>query len=194
MTRLLAINGSYRAGGAIDQAIEALVAAADAETEIILLREYPIAFCKNCRQCTQTPGERPGICQHRDGMDALIDKIEAADALVLASPTNFASATAVYKRFMERLTVYGYWPWGMSAPELRRKAPTKKAVLIASSAAPGLLGRFAFATLRQLRMTARLLGARPVGSVFVGMMSQQPDPILPGPVVRKLRRVARRLV
>jgi NAD(P)H-dependent FMN reductase len=197
MIRLLAINGSYRTGGVIDQAVEVVVsvaAEADIDTEIVLLRDYPIEFCRNCRQCTQTPGDQPGQCQHQDGMRDLIAKIEAADALVFASPTNFSSVTAVFKRFMERLAVYGYWPWGMPAPELRRKTPTKKAILIASSAAPGILGRWAFSTLGQLRMTAKLVGARTVASIFIGKMSLTADPGLPEPVVRKLQRATYRLI
>ncbi len=39
-------------------------------------------------------------------MRDLIARIEATDALILASPTNFSLVTAVFKRFMERLVVY----------------------------------------------------------------------------------------
>lgn len=197
MIQLLAINGSYRAGGAIDQAVDlvARVAAdAGAQTEVIRLRDYPIEFCRNCRQCTQTPGEAPGGCQHQDGMRELIARIESADVLVLASPTNFSSVTAMFKRFMERLVVYAYWPWGAHAPQLRRRKPTKRAVLIASSAAPGLFGRLAFSTLRQLKMTAKTVGARPVGSVFIGLMSQNEHPVLPDRVRDRLRKLARKLL
>ena len=79
---------------------------AGAETEGVHLRDYTIEFCRNCRQCTQTPGDAPGYCVHQDGMRDLIARIEATDALILASPTNFALVTAVFKRFMERLVVY----------------------------------------------------------------------------------------
>ena len=197
MTRLLAVNGSYREGGAIDQAVELAVrtaAQAGASTEVVLLRDYPLAFCRNCRQCTQAPGDAPGQCVHQDGMRDLITKIEAADALILASPTNFSSATAVFKRFMERLVVYAYWPWGTPTPQFRRKRATKKALLIASSAAPGPLGRFAFSTLRQLKMTAKTTGARPVGSVFIGRMSVEQRPVLPDRVQRRLRMLTGRLL
>ena len=111
MTRILAINGSYRDEGITDQTVEALaqaIEAAGAEVEIILLREYPIEFCLNCRECTQQPGAKPGECVHNDGMQELIDKIERADGYILASPTNFGSVTAIFKRFMERLAVYAY--------------------------------------------------------------------------------------
>jgi multimeric flavodoxin WrbA len=43
-------------------------------------------------------------------MATLVERIEAADAYVFAAPTNFNSLSAVFKRLMERLAVYGYWP------------------------------------------------------------------------------------
>ena len=193
MTRILAINGSYRENGVIDQAVEVAVQVASeagAAIEVIYLREFRIEFCRNCRQCTQVPGDAPGECVHQDRMRELIDKIEAADGFVLASPTNFYAVTAVFKRFMERLIVYAYWPWGSHAPKFRRK----KAVLIASSAAPGLVGRVFYATLKQLKMTAKTIGAKPVGSVFLGLMSQQEHPTLPGQTRERVRAVAKKLV
>ena len=105
------------------------------------LRDYPIEFCRNCRECTQLPGVAPGACVLDDGMRDLVAKIEAADAYILASPTNVYAVTALFKRFMERLIVYAYWPWGAAAPKLRKKLATKRAIAITSSAAPVLLGR-----------------------------------------------------
>lgn len=197
MTRLVAINGSYREGGAIDQAV-ALAAKtaveAGATIEIICLRDYPVEFCRNCRHCTQVPGEFPGECVHQDGMRDLIHKIEAADGYILASPTNFSSVTAVFKRFMERLIVYAYWPWGSLAPKPRKKNATKKAVLITSSAAPGLMGRMMYATVKQLKMTAKIIGAKPAGSIFIGLMAQQEHPELPEKVRRRVQTRVRKLV
>lgn len=145
MPQILAINGSYRKNGITDQVVDAMaqsLRASGAEVEITLLREYPIEFCLNCRECTQQPGTTPGRCVHNDGMQALIEKIEKADGYIFASPTNFGSVTAIFKRFFERLTPYAYWPWGKLAPEYRKaKSPKKKAILITSCAAPGILGR-----------------------------------------------------
>lgn len=197
MTRLLAINGSYRENGAIDQAVaEAVQAATEggATVEVITLREVPIEFCLNCRHCTQQPGETPGECVHQDRMHELVEKIEAADGFILASPTNFYAVTALFKRFMERLVVYAWWPWGARAPKFRKRNPAKPALLIASSAAPGPMGRLFYTTLKQLRQTSRTIGARPVGSVFIGLMSQQEHPTLPDKVRRQLRSRVGRLL
>lgn len=197
MTRILAINGAYRDDGMTDQAVNSVVSAAmaaGAEVELILLRDYPIAFCRNCRQCTQEPGSAPGICVHHDAMPELLEKIETADAYILAAPVNFGSVTALFKRFMERLVVYAYWPWGKPSPEFRKdKQPRKKAVLISSSAAPGLLGRWMFNSLKQLKMTARTIGADCIGSLFTGQASAQYHPDLPDATQRKARALGERL-
>ena len=198
MTRILAINGSYRDDGITDQAVAALtraVEAAGAEVEIILLRDYPIDFCRNCRVCTQQPGAAPGECVLHDGMAALIKKIAAADGYIFAAPTNFGSVTAIFKRFMERLAVYAYWPWAMNGPQLRKgPAPKKKAVLISSCAAPGMIGRWLFSTDKQLKMTAKVLGAESVGTLFTGMIAKQPHPQLPERVRGKIAALAGKLV
>ena len=107
--RILVINGSYREGGVTDRLIALVLEqmpAAGVETEVIELRDYPLEFCLNCRECMQQPGITPGKCVLDDGMTALVARIEAADAYILAAPTNFGSISAVFKRFMERLAVY----------------------------------------------------------------------------------------
>jgi multimeric flavodoxin WrbA len=197
MKRLLAIDGSYRPDGIIDQAVAAAVDAAisaGAEVEVVHLRDYPIEFCRNCRECTQQAGESPGRCVQNDGMQSLVDRIEAADGYILASPTNFYSVTAVFKRFMERLAVYAYWPWGAPAPKFRKAHASKKAVLIASCAAPGLMGRLFYTTLNQLKMTAKTIGAKPVGSAFIGLVAQQEHTPLPERARKRIARLAGRLV
>ena len=198
MRKILAINGSYRDDGITDQAVNALlqaVQAAGAEVELVLLRDYPIEFCLNCRECTQQPGEMPGECVQHDGMRDLVDKIESADAYILAAPTNFGSVTAIFKRFMERLIVYAYWSWDMNAPRFRKKkAVKKKAILISSCAAPGILGRWVYGTHKQLKMTAQTIGAECVGTIFTGMISKQPQPKLNGRVQSKINLQAKKLL
>lgn len=196
--KILAINGSYRDDGITDQSVEAFAQTLEtsgSEVETVLLREYPIGFCLNCRACTQQPGTAPGECVQHDGMQKLIDKIERADCYILAVPTNFGSVTAVFKRFMERLAVYAYWPWDMNGPQYRKaQAPRKRALLISSSAAPGILGRWFFGTDRQLRMTAKAIGADVVGSLFTGMIAREQQPKLSEAVRSRIKALAERVV
>jgi len=198
MIKILAINGSYREDGLTDQTVEALaqsLVTAGAEIEIIFLRKYPIEFCLNCRACTQNPGARPWECVHHDGMQELIRKIEQADCFILAAPTNMGSVTAIFKRFMERLVVYAYWSWNMNGPQYRKaQAPKKKAILVSSCAAPGFLGRWFFGTNKQLKMTAKLIGAEIVGSLITGMIAKEQHPKLPEGMRSKIKALAGKLV
>lgn len=197
MTRLLAVNGSYRERGAIDQALAVAVQTATqagATIEVITLRDFPIEFCRNCRQCTQMSGEAPGQCIQQDRMHELIEKLEAADGYIFASPTNFSCVTALFKRFMERLVVYGYWPWGSAAPQPRRKQTGKRAILIASCAAPGLMGRVFYTTMKQLNKTAKTIGAKPVGALFVGLVSMHAQPVLPERAKRQVKNLVGKLL
>lgn len=178
MTKILVINGSYRDGGITDQIIEIMgesLRLAGAEVEIVRLRQNPIEFCLNCRACTQQPGDVPGECVQHDNMQKLVDSIENSDGYILASPTNFGSVTAVFKRFMERLVVYAYWPWDMNAPKYRKaNTPRKKAVLVSSCAAPGVLGRWIYGTNKQLKTTAQTIGADTVGTLITGLIATEP--------------------
>jgi multimeric flavodoxin WrbA len=198
MIKILAINGSYRKNGFTDQTVEAFsqaLLAAGAEIEVIFLRTYPIDFCLNCRSCSQQRGAAPGECIHHDGMRELINMIEQADCYILAAPTNMGSVTAIFKRFMERLVVYAYWPWEMNGPQYRKaQVPKKKAILVSSFAAPGILGRWFFGTNKQLKMTAKVIGAEIVGTLYTGMIAKQQYPKLPDGMRSKIKALVGKLV
>ena len=196
MPTMLAIAGSYREDGVIDQALEVAVQAArkaGAQVEVVQLRDFPIEFCRNCRECTQLPGVNPGECVQHDRMHELVEKIEAADRYILASPTNFYSVTALFKRFMERLLVFAYWPWGRHAPRLRKQRQTKRALVIASAAAPSFMGRLFYST-KQLKMAAKTIGAKPVGDVFIGLVAGQPTVRLNEREIRRIERATVRML
>ena len=197
--KILVINGSYREDGVTDSATACAVNQLEMggyHVEQVVLRDTPIKFCLNCRQCMLEPGEHPGHCVQDDAMAEIIDRIESADAYILAAPVNFGSVTAVFKRFMERLAVYGYWPEGQKYPLFRKEkqSPKKKALIISSSAAPGLLAQMAFSSVRQLKSTANLIGARPVGTVFVGFADKARSTGLRKRQLRELVKSTQRLV
>ncbi|WP_028585573.1 flavodoxin family protein [Desulfogranum mediterraneum] len=198
MTRILVINGSYRDRGITDQIITTMteeLESAGAEIQTILLRNYPIEFCCNCRECCQQPGELPGRCIRNDAMGELIKTIEQSDGFILASPTNFGTVTALFKRFLERLMVYGYWPWEMNAPKLRKaNAAKKKALLVSSCAAPGFFGRWLYGTRKQLKTTAQMIGATPVGTLFTGLVGKEPDQQLSAKQEAKARSLVKKLL
>jgi len=194
--RVVGISGSYRSGKIIDSAILAVLDAAHragAETELVCLRDVPLEFCTNCRVCMTQPDKERGKCMLDDGLGALLEKIEKADALVLGSPVNVFAVAAIMKRFMERCVGYAYWPWNTWAPKFRNPHPRKKVVLVLASGAPGALGRIAFSAAGSLRRLARLLGGRVKGTLWVGMVNRQ-DMTLTEKHLRRAKKLARRLV
>jgi putative NADPH-quinone reductase len=194
-SKVVAIVGSYRKGGAIDTAAEAVLAGArekGAQTHTIYLTDQRLEFCTNCRKCTQPPGEERGKCAQQDDLEPILKEIEAADAVVLGSPVNYYNATAIFRRFLERLLGYFYWPWGQNAPRFRSNRQPRKAVLIASSAAPGLLIPLA-GTPKALRIAARNLGAKPVASLWIGLVSHEPHPHLSARTLNRARHIGWKL-
>jgi multimeric flavodoxin WrbA len=142
----------------------------------------------------QQPGDAPGECVIDDGMAELVEKIERADGYVLAAPTNFSAATALFKRFMERLSPYGYWPWGAMAPVYRKAKLSKKpAVIISSCAAPGFLGRLTYGTNQTLKVATKVIGGKIVGRVFTGLVARERTQELPDRARRKAATLAQRL-
>lgn len=112
--QVLIINGSYREDGISEQmvyAIEDLLNERDILYSCIKLRDKKINFCDNCRTCMHQEGKGPGTCHFEDDMSTIIEQIEQSDAYVFISPTNMGSVTALFKCFVERLSVYAYWPW-----------------------------------------------------------------------------------
>ena len=188
--KVIGIIGSYRKGKVIDTALSKLLEGAEAnnaETEKIYLIDRNINFCINCRSCTQNdPDKNRGVCIHKDDMNSILESIEQADAIVLASPINFSTVTAVMKKFVERLIVYAYWPWDKPAPKIRNKTKTKKAVIITSSACPAFIGKFMMPNcLSVLKMACGVLGAKVIKKFYFGGLSPRENIKLPKKLLDK---------
>jgi multimeric flavodoxin WrbA len=194
--KITAIVGTYRKGGVIDTAVDEILASAreaGAEVTKIYLIDKHIEFCRNCRFCTQQKGPNRGECQQVDDMNAILHEIDRSDAIVLASPMNFWTVTAVMKRFMERLVCFAYWPWGMLGPKIRNTRKSKLAVVVASSASPSLLARLLTRMVGLLKSCAGLLGAKTIGVVYIGLAAGQPEHDIGEGVRKKARRLGKEL-
>lgn len=194
--KIVAVVGSYRKGGIIDAAVDEVLAAAGergAHVSKIYLSEKQIGFCDNCRSCTQQQGDRRGVCVIKDDMAALLDELESADGIVLGSPINFFTVTALTKRFVERLVCYAWWPWGARVPRLRSKDRPRRAVLLLSCAMPAFLARMFCGAPREMKSAATVLGARIVGLLIVGQVAQQKNQPLPARARNRARRLGYRV-
>lgn len=103
--KVLALNSSPRVGGQskTELMLNHLVAGmrdADADVEVVNLRDKRIRYCKGCLSCfTKTPG----VCIHHDDMAGeLLPKWLAADLVVYATPLYNYAMTATLKAFIER--------------------------------------------------------------------------------------------
>jgi NAD(P)H-dependent FMN reductase len=198
MSKVVAIVGSYRRGGITDTAVDAILEGArtaGAETSKIYLVERDIRFCLNCRRCTQEEGAERGKCFQQDDLEGVLKEIESADGVVLSSPVNYFNVTAIFRRFMERLLGYTYWPWGVKmGPVLRANRATKRAVLVTSASMPAVLIPIATGATRALKVTARMLGAKPVGRLWIGLVGVQPEEALRAKIRAKAERLGLKLV
>jgi NAD(P)H-dependent FMN reductase len=194
--RITAILGTYRKGGVIDTAVDEILASAQqagADVSKIYLIDKHIEFCTNCRACTQQEGDARGQCPLADEMGPILDQIERSDSLVLASPMNFWTVTAVMKRFIERLICYSYWPWGAMGPKMRPTGPKKRAVLVISSAAPSLLARLMTKMVGLLKTAANVLGAKPIGVLWIGLAAGEAKQDIGERARKRARRLGRKL-
>jgi len=195
--KVLGIVGSYRKNGVIDSIVTAILDEASrlgSETEKIYLNDVRIEFCTNCRQCTQTVGKERGNCPINDDMALLLDKYDNSDALVIGAPVNFFALNALTKKFMERLIPFSYWPWGAkTGPRPRTYKRAKKSILISSCAMPGFAARFISSSMRSLRLLSRVIGAKPVGTIFAGLSAVNENDTARNSHIKKALKLTRKL-
>jgi multimeric flavodoxin WrbA len=195
MSRVVGIVGSYRKNGIATAAVEAILAGAEengATTQLFSLAACNLSFCNNCRNCAQHPGQERGRCGQLDDLEGILREIEAADSVVIGSPVNYGGVTAVFRIFMERLTGFYYWPWGQPMPKLRQP-PSRKAVLVATSGTPGFFIPLFTDVPKTLRLTAKMLGAKSVSTLWLGRYGWRKDCRLLETDLERARNVGRNI-
>ncbi|MCD4652792.1 NAD(P)H-dependent oxidoreductase [bacterium] len=195
--KLIAVVGSYRKGGIIDTTIDEILSSAREEgaaTDKIYLIDKHIEFCTNCRMCTQQKGFERGKCIIEDDMNGILDELQDADVIILGSPMNFGTVTAIMKKFIERLVCFAYWPWGKIAPKKRAHKKTKYAVIVVSSAAPSLLARLMSKMVKLLKDAAGLLGAHTIGVLSIGLAAGKEQQDIGKRTRVKARRLGKKLM
>jgi len=124
--KVIAVNGSARPAGNTARLIEtALVPLRDAghEVEYIELARADIRGCTACGKCRE---KADGRCYGRkDFGNEVIEKLLAADAVILGSPTYFADVTTEMKALIDRA---GYVNRGCGNPLARKPGAAVVAV------------------------------------------------------------------
>ena len=99
--KVLILSGSPRRGGNSDLLCDEFLRGAREsghEVEKICLRDKKIDPCNACYFCTKSGG----ACAIRDDMDGILDQIQAADVIVMASLVYFYSIDAQMKAVIDR--------------------------------------------------------------------------------------------
>ena len=102
-TKVVALNGSARKGGNTAILLRYVLKELEKEgieTELIELSGAKIHGCLACRKCSTKKNRR--CSQTGDMGNALIEKMEQADGILLGSPTYVADVTSEIKALMDR--------------------------------------------------------------------------------------------
>lgn len=99
--RVLVLSGSPRRGGNSDLLCDEFLRGATEAgnpAEKIFLRSKKVAPCNACYFCKSSGGK----CAIRDDMADILDRMQAADVIVMASPVYFYSIDAQMKAVIDR--------------------------------------------------------------------------------------------
>ncbi|MCK5072488.1 MAG: flavodoxin family protein [Bacteriovoracaceae bacterium] len=198
--KVVAILGTYRKGKFTDQIVDAVLSPIyeqGHEVEKIFLMDQHIEFCTNCRKCmNDDPSLRMGECVTKDDMKSILQKMDEADAMILASPMNIFTVTALMKKFIERLVPAIYWPWRKAYfPRLRIKRTGKRALVLTSSAMPQImLWIIAPGILKIMRDAARFMGYGKIKKKVFGFVGQNGSFTPTKKQVKKAHRLGKMLV
>ena len=101
--QVVAFVGSMRRNGNTAAALRGVLAGAaetaGVETELVQLRDQRIEFCRGCYEVHAREGNP---CIIDDDMHLLRQKMLAADAIILGSPTYFGGMSGILRTFLDR--------------------------------------------------------------------------------------------
>lgn len=103
--KVLMISGSPHREGCSKLALDEMKKVFEAEgveTELMEVGAGPISGCTACGACKKT-----GVCVIDDMVNEAIKKLEAADALVVATPVHYASPAGALLAFLDRMFYAG---------------------------------------------------------------------------------------
>jgi multimeric flavodoxin WrbA len=108
---VLAIIGSPKGKGSgyliVRRIQEHMQHMAQVEFDYLFLKEQDLRNCKGCFTCV-TRGEH--LCPLKDDREAIEERIEAADGVILVSPCYVSNVSAIMKNFIDRLCYTNHRP------------------------------------------------------------------------------------
>jgi multimeric flavodoxin WrbA len=98
--KVLVLSGSARKGGNSDMLCDQFILGAKEaghQAEKIFLNGKKINFCKGCEDCQES-----GECVQKDDMAGILEKMVAADVVVMATPVYFHTMNGQMKTLIDR--------------------------------------------------------------------------------------------
>ncbi len=167
---ILIFNGSPRPDGGTAALIRALARHLPGEPTVIEAYRCGIAPCTDCRFCREQDG-----CVIDDGMDAVIEAIDRADILILASPIYFSELTGPLLSLMSRLQPL-FMARRRGIEPLTEK--DRRGALLLCGGAPASPGKPPFAGAQAMgRRLLHTMGAAVIGTVCLTGTDAMPDAI-----------------
>lgn len=126
--KILGISGSPIKEGNVETFLNRAMAglhAKNIEHDIVHLSGQKISDCRHCNYCLtkQVPGK---YCSIKDDAQAVFEKAEAADIIVLASPVYFLRTSGYMAKMIDRFRVFVFG--NLTAGRLRNKIGVSMAV------------------------------------------------------------------
>lgn len=112
--KILILSGSPRNGGNSETLCAQFTKGAQEAghtVELIRLHTKKLGFCTACYACKKT-----GICVQKDDMAEILEKMGAADVIVLSTPVYFYQMTAQMKTLIDR-TMASYYDQTLAGKE-----------------------------------------------------------------------------
>lgn len=106
--KILAICGSPRKGETFKVLDAMKENFPDIDYEILMLKDMNLKDCYGCYMCIN---RGPDKCPLKDDRDVILKKMEEADGVVFATPTNTRHVTALMKKFMDKLGYIAHRPY-----------------------------------------------------------------------------------
>lgn len=173
---ILIVSGSPRRGGNTDIMAETFreeAAKNGHQAELISLSGKKIAPCLGCQYCFSHDGQ----CVQKDDMAQLLEMVDKADLLVLASPIYWFDVSAQLKCFIDRLYARG-----------KKGFHHNQAALLLDSASPGVYD----AAISQYKAICAYLKWEDKGIITIPGMKQKGD-MAQNADLDKVRQLARGL-
>jgi multimeric flavodoxin WrbA len=108
IVKVLGVSGSPRRGGNTEFLVQTaldVLAGEGIETELLSLADRPVKPCTACGGCSR--GDAIRCVQDDPAFEGVVEKVEAADGLLVGSPVYFGSATPQVMALLDRVGYVG---------------------------------------------------------------------------------------